>query len=751
MTPTTQTTLRFTGDWPFWPVLGTALVLGLLMWLLYRREIRFHPDRGAWIPAAARSLAVVLLVLGLAGPVLRHETVQRQLGRVIIALDASESMRLTDSDASKSRWQRMEEAMLKGEKPLLKQIADKSDVEVVALRGSQIQRLWWHRNGGKDTSGVIPTSLAIQPDSPRTDLDSTLKQALGPAAAGTALVMFTDGQHNTQGSPEELSQALKSSAVPVFPVGMGVEVSPPDLSIAEVTAPESVFGEEVMRGRVTVQDLVPAGLPGLIKIEGAAGIQLSQETFTTNGRGERSFEFSFPVKLLPAPTIGDKNLRVCSITVAVAGEKSSIEKTRANNAAELAFHVLEKRRKLLILDGRARWETRYVHNHFDRDKNWEVTLAFDNYKSGNENALVKAFPKDEDTLMGYDLVVIGDITATKLGAERLKWLKNYVELRGGGLVFIDGARGEMKSWSNSEAGALVPVSWTAATTTPTATLMKWELQPDAERYPALRLSESASANLMLWPTLPEARWSAITSARPAAVTLAKLGGNPALVFQNTGAGAVLYLASDELWRWRYQVADLYHQRLWVQIASWVAAPPFQAESGLTSLGTDRLRYRAGEQAELRVRLKGPDGKLVRDAQPRVTLLRDGKETATLQMEPDTTHAGVYRALSPPLKSGEWTAQVGSEPKLTLRVSDGGNQELSALTLNRSLLETMARNTSGRFLREEQTSELPDLLQAIDRKQVTVTETILWSSWWWLAAVILLLTIEWLMRRKLRLI
>ena len=224
-----------------------------------------------------------------------------------------------------------------------------------------------------------------------------------------------------------------------------------------------------------------------------------------------------------------------------------------------------------------------------------------------------------------------------------------------------------------------------------------------------------------------------------------------MVFQNTGAGAVLYLASDELWRWRYQVADLYHQRLWVQIASWVAAPPFQAESGLTSLGTDRLRYRAGEQAELRVRLKGPDGKLVRDAQPRVTLLRDGKEAATLQMEPDPTHIGVYRALSPPLKTGEWTAQAGNDTKLTLRVSDGGNQELSALTLNRPLLETMARNTSGRFLREEQASELPDLLQDIDRKQVTITETILWSSWWWLAAVIVLLTIEWLMRRKLRLI
>jgi uncharacterized membrane protein len=750
MNAVTQTTLRFTGDWPLWPVLGAAVGLGLLMYVLYRREIKFHPDRGARIPAVCRALAVVLLVLALAGPVLRHETTQRQLGRVILALDASESMRLTDGESTTTRWQRLNDLLFKSKPSLLTKISETADVELVALRGNQTQRLWWNRNQGKDTSGPMPSELTIQPDAPRTDLDTALRQALGPAAAGSALVVFTDGQHNTAGSPEEMSLALKSSAVPIFSVGMGAEVSPPDLSIAQVDAPESVFGEEVMRGSVTVQDQVPAGLPGLIKIEGAAGIVLWQENFTTQGRGERNFEFNFPVKLLPTPTQGDKNLRICSVMVAIAGEKASIEKTRANNAAELSFHVLEKKRKLLILDGRARWETRYIHNHFDRDKNWQVDLAFDDYKQGNEGAIVKTFPKSEDDLFSYDLVVVGDLSAGRIGGERLKWLKTYVEERGGGLVFIDGARSEMKTWSTSEASDLLPVSWSAAAPV-TDKLLPWELQPEAARYPALSLSESTSANSTLWPTLPAARWSAVTSARPAAATLAKLGGNPALVFQNVGAGAVLYLASDELWRWRYQVADLYHQRLWVQLASWIAAPPFQAENGLTSIGTDRLRYQSGEQAELRVRLKGPDGKLVREAQPRITLFRDGKEAATLEMEPDPTHIGVFRALSPPLKPGAWVAQADDSTKLTLRVSDGGNQELSALTLNRTLLDTMSRNTNGRFLREEQAGELPDLLQAIDRKQVNVTETLLWSSWWWLVAIIVLLTIEWLMRRKLRLV
>ena len=134
------------------------------------------------------------------------------------------------------------------------------------------------------------------------------------------------------------------------------------------------------------------------------------------------------------------------------------------------------------------------------------------------------------------------------------------------------------------------------------------------------------------------------------------------------------------------------------------------------------------------------------------------DAATLELEADPTHAGVYRARTPPLKAGEWqiavaesASAVRSDLRLTLRVADTGNQELSSLTMNRPLLETMARNANGRFLREEQAGDLPNLLQALDRKQTVTRETILWSSWWWLGAVIALLTAEWILRRRLRMV
>lgn len=777
MNPTTETTLRFTGDWPVLPVVGVALVLSLLMLVLYRREVRLHESRLAFLPALLRSVTVFLLVMALAGPVMRHVTTYRQLGRVIIAADASASMKLTDAlaksdgsstsaSSSASRWQRVERLLFEGNTPLLGKLTETQDVELSVLRGTKGQRVWWRRQQGKDTSGDMPRSFEIQPDAPVTNLDQALRDALGPVTPGTAMILLTDGQHNTGGSPEEFATAMRESGTPIFTVGFGTEIPPTDLSLIDVVAPESVFTEEQLQGSVTISDSMPPGVPAVVRIQSQSKT-LWEQTFNTTGKGERRFDFFFPVRELPVPTTGeqDKTLRLLTVQIAATGDQASLEKTRANNGREVAVHLLTKKRKLLILDGRPRWETRYIHNHFDRDDRWSVKLAFDDFSAdASKGAVQSAFPSTRDDLLTYDLILIGDLSPSRLKPEQIDWLVEFVEKRGGGMIFVDGSRGHVGEWEKLKSGTLLPVEMVAKQANAALVTYKWNLETDGSRLDALRLSESPSANMNLWPTLPSAHWVASVRPLPGAVTLATLRNEakesmPAMVFRPVGAGAVLYLASDELWRWRYQVADLYHQRLWMQIASWVAAPPFQAEDKKLSLGTDHLRYASGEQAEIRVRLRNERGEMILDGQPRATLMHQGTEVATLALEPDPTHAGVYRALTPPLKPGGYEIAVAesavapkSDLRLTLRVDDTGNMELASLTMNRPLLESMANNSGGRFLREEQAAaELPNLLQSLDRKQTITKETILWSSWWWFGAVIVLLTIEWLLRKRLRLV
>ncbi|HCN29824.1 MAG TPA: hypothetical protein DIT64_13995 [Verrucomicrobiales bacterium] len=775
MNPQTETTLRFTGDHPVAAVWAAALGLALLMWLLYRREARLHAGRWAWLPGLLRSAAVFILVLALSGPVLRHETTRRQLGRVIFAVDSSASMKLEDetdgaveSGAARqnaTRHARAERLLLGGAVPLLKKITESQDAELVLLRGQQAQRLWWHRLGGKDTPGPMPAAFDLPSDAPLTSLDTALREALGTPAPGTALVVLTDGQHNAPGSPEEFAGAMKEAGIPVFTIGFGVETPPPDLSVLNVITPESVFAQENLQGRVILGDSLPPGTPCNLRVV-SAGRVLWERNFSAEGKGERRFDFSFPVKdLPPAPaTELDKTLRLLTVQTAVAGERSSIEKTRSNNSREVALHLLERKRRALILDGRPRWETRYLHNHFDRDERWQVSMLLDDPGEAAAAApLLKDFPRTREDLFQHDLVILGDAAPSRFSAPQLDWLVEFVEKRGGGLILVDGARGHLRAWAAGKTAPLVPVQWLAGGGERAP--LRWQLTPEGENQAALRLSDSASANSSLWPALPEMTWAARVSAQPGALTLAALrqgaGGaaQPGAVFRQLGAGAVLYLASDDLWRWRFQVADLYHQRLWMQLAAWIAAPPFQAENDRVSIGADRLRHLPGETAEIRVRLRDADGALISSAQPRAILIHEGREIATLTLEPDPTHYGIYRATTPPLKAGAYEVAVAegpaaarAEPRLSLRVADTGSTEWASLTMNRPLLEAVASASGGRFLREEQAAtDLPNLLQAIDRRQTTVRETNLWSSWWWFGAVICLLTAEWLLRKKLRLV
>ncbi|MFI4859766.1 MAG: hypothetical protein ACIAXF_03685 [Phycisphaerales bacterium JB063] len=86
--------LRFAGAWPLWAVVALALVGGLLAWLLYRRELK----RGwmGWLLPTLRALAVMLVLLMLAGPELVHTTGEDHRGQVLVLVDASRSMGVTD-------------------------------------------------------------------------------------------------------------------------------------------------------------------------------------------------------------------------------------------------------------------------------------------------------------------------------------------------------------------------------------------------------------------------------------------------------------------------------------------------------------------------------------------------------------------------------------------------------------------------------------------------------------------------------
>ena len=232
----------------------------------------------------------------------------------------------------------------------------------------------------------------------------------------------------------------------------------------------------------------------------------------------------------------------------------------------------------------------------------------------------------------------------------------------------------------------------------------------------------------------------------------------ALVWRRVGAGKVLYSGTDELWRWRYNVADRYHQKFWVQVANWIGEQPFSVAGPRASIGTEKLVYSPGSKAGIRVRIRDEDGVPVTSGDYVAALYdADGAITAEVELEEDENGGGLFRGRTGELAPGEYEIAVRQkyflkkatefDARAPLMVRAAAERELDDLALNRDLLTDISRASGGQYFAEEESRNLVDLLESIDRKKVIPSQTVLWSSYWWFIAIIGLLTAEWILRKR----
>ena len=323
-------------------------------------------------------------------------------------------------------------------------------------------------------------------------------------------------------------------------------------------SPLSVFRDDQFRGKVVFQDRMPPGKDFTVRIEHNGQI-LWERSLATTGAGTQAVEFGFPIRDLverevglesealrntasrsrtgtglpeqlaatdPVTRSGD-SLHVHSVPLSLRVRISPVagEQRQDNNDTSLHLRALTQRNRLLLVDGRPRWETRYLRNLFERDPRWETrcVLAGDALevpelpRGDGENQ----FPADRAALLEQDLIVVGDIDAQVFRGDELQWLKDFVELRGGGLVFIDGSRQGLKSLAASSVGDLIPVKrLTAEGTLSTAAL--WRLTPTGQALFALRLAADDTDNATLWEKLPPPRRTVLSEAMPGTETLAEI-------------------------------------------------------------------------------------------------------------------------------------------------------------------------------------------------------------------------------------
>jgi hypothetical protein len=265
--------------------------------------------------------------------------------------------------------------------------------------------------------------------------------------------------------------------------------------------------------------------------------------------------------------------------------------------------------------------------------------------------------------------------------------------------------------------------------------------------------------------------------KPAAQVLAMgepvMGGpdTPIVIAMRFGAGRSVYVATDEIWRWRYGRGELFFERFWLQL--------------MRMLGRERLA-RTGEAAVLvaspkrasvdqpvRIMLQLLDQYLIDLELPSVTAratrapqpgdVDQSRQELTLERvtNPLATARGAsaesadYVATWIPSEPGVWTIRpdeadlVGLEVKAEIEVILP-DDELRHPEADHGALVALAERTGGATIAPEDLGRLADLLPNREQRRVIEQSESLWDTPLALMILLTLLTIEWVGRRVIRL-
>ncbi len=773
--------LRFLGDWP--PALGflLALAASTLVWIYYARESKSIAQPYRWLLPTIKSAACLLILLTLLEPAFVYRYRDGDPGKVTFLIDASASMSLEDSSQSSPEIRRRAERavawLLHNRQLSLDKLADEFDILVQRFSGDSVETLWQSKSGEHPRLPDQPTQWLPKVFGESTQLGTALSQAVVPLSNNTAhvsdvqtatgkappnskqaIVLLSDGQNNSGPDPRQALSSLADQAT-IFGIGFGTRQGDAELALANVTYPKRVFRSDVLRGQLTVREGIPVGR------QYSAQIQLGdkvvwRQSITAEGGRQRQIEFTVPIerlyedvrKELPA------NVRYSLIPVELNASLSLVrdESNRDNNSYPMSLAVSTNRTRVLILDGQPRWETRYLRNMFDRDPQWQVTTLI-----ACEPASFQ-FPRTREALFEYDLIFLGDLPSTSLTPEQVGWLRSYVETSGGGMVVIAGSQSHLSEPAYARLRDCIPVQLASTPDNNSTDLLPSQaiLTSSGAQNVALRLnSNTQEESQQIWDALPPVHFVAPVTALPGSEVLLRanstIADQPLLVTRRFGAGKVLFMATDETWRWRYKVADLVHRRFWTQLARWVMRVPMAVQSEFISLDTGGVHHDADKSIEIRAQLRADNMQPASGLSPTLVLSRDGAAYAQLVMQEDGNIPGTYVVQTRGLPPGDYRAKVfaagfssqATDAAADFQVAAPPSVEMQNTECNEVLLAEMAAQSGGKYVHENDSNQFMDYLRPLSRGRFVESELQVWQTYGWFGSILLLLIADWWLRKR----
>lgn len=771
--------------------IGVAALLAVLVGIvalsvfLYRRSWGLRPPMRIFL-AVTRIVALALIVAALLEPTAVVRETQTRQRALPVMLDVSESMAMKDQ-------RKLPEDLMEAATALGFVAADEkveADRAVIALDTAQRQAiadssrldltkssltkssqalfqslgndldLSYHAFGKsprmiRDSSTLQAADVAnLAADQPATSITESLDvvaNASGITPAG--IVLFSDGIDQVSSlRSEAILRDLGSRGIPVFTVPVGL-ADPDDVSLRNIVMQEVAFSGDRVPVRVQIQS------NGYEKRMVRLSVLLNDRSVSQKEirlEGGMQFEdIDFRIDLY------EKG----AARIAVVVEPFNDEISAANNRIERSIRVVNEKVKVLYIEGNARWEFRYLSAILKRDPRIDVTFIASSVGpeiARNSPDHLERFPSKREEAFQYDLVILGDTDAKFFTEEELDLLEELVRDRGASLLMLCGPMHSPLSYAGTPVEDMLPVRFDPDG--------KWEKVSESV-YPVLT-SEGRSSMVMTMEEKTEDNdriWSRVApldhlppllGAKPGATVLASLSDAssgtqryPLVAWQRYGTGKVLSLATDRLWRLRFNTGDKYHWRIWSQSIQFLTLSRLMGEHKRIRLETDRAVYPLNAQTRLYAHVLDDQFEAVVQTgfEVEVTALDGTDRKERVSLRPDRTQPGLYEGFFSPPTAGRYRLESNENDQPVSNTTEfqvvDAKTELLDTAMRRAQLEHIAERTGGACLSLSQLSQLNTL---VNREPITTTvrsERSLWDNGYMALLLVGLLGAEWFLRRK----
>ncbi len=733
---------------PGWllPVFALAAAVGIA--LLIRARLReAAPNVRGWRAAtiwAMQSALVALVLFLLWQPAMVISELSSQQNIIAVVVDDSRSMSITDSDGRS----REAAALAALEGGLLAGLAKRFQMRIYSL-GSLL---------------APANNLAqIQPVESVTHIGDGLKQLTAETAdlPVGAILLVSDGGENSEGVggsgiDADALDALRNRRLPVHAIGFGKIESAHDIEVEDV----SVAGSAAVNARVeTTVSLMQHGYAGqkttLTVRDGDKTLVQREITLAPDGHIQTEPLY------FPAGAAGAK-----SLTFAV--EPLAGEENLKNNAVTRPILVSDAKRRILYIEGEPRWEYKFIRRAEDDDPTVQIVSMLRTSENkiyrqgiGDPGELAEGFPVRAEDLFGYSGIIIGSVAADYFTPLQQELLREYVDRRGAGILFL-GGRDALSDggWAASSLNDLLPTFLPNGNHNFHRNPATVDLTSEGVDSPITRLLEDPEKNAARWKRLTYlADYEDPGAPKPGATVLADMDAGhrklPLLITQNFGRGRTAIMATGGTWRWQMSEAlgDPSHDLFWQQLLRWLVA---ESPGPVTVSNPARLLM---DRGQLRFTAQVRDKQFQPAADARVTahIAGPGGTSAVIDLAPSQDTPGQYEVDWTAEKPGAYLAEVtaestGNQPQhlgsdvLTFQREDGVAENFHTAQ-NRRLLEQLASETGGSYWKP---SDLKNLPRDISYSEAGISVRTTKELWDMPIAFLLLLGLpvaEWLLRRK----